>query len=80
VKPTRIYVVIDSRSPTRWLVRAINPHAALRRVVRERFLSRVASQDELIRLAKQGVEVIDTGDDEATMDEDLFEAAEPVLP
>jgi hypothetical protein len=59
-KPTRIYVVADLKGPARFLVRAINPHVALRRVVHDRFVSRVASQDELIRLTAKGVGVIDT--------------------
>jgi hypothetical protein len=80
IKPTRIYVVIDTNSTSRWLVRAINPHVAQRRVMRERFITRVASQDELIRLSKQGIEVIDGTADAGASAEDLFEEPEPALP
>ena len=76
MKPTRIYVVIDTKSPARFLVRAINPHVALRRVVRERFVSRVASQDELIRLTAKGVGVIDTLTDDAAAEPDFFTSEE----
>jgi hypothetical protein len=81
-KPTRIYVVIDTKSPTRWLVRAINPHVAKARIVRERFVARVASQDELIRLTAKGVGVIDTSTDDI-VEPDFFPSEieeEPSLP
>lgn len=83
MKPTRIYIVIDTKTPNRWLVRAINPHVAKAHVVRERFLSRVASQDELIRLTAKGVNVIDTAAEDI-VEPDFFPDAEvdeePSLP
>jgi len=72
-KPQRIYVIIDKYQPARWLVRAINPHVALRRVVTGRYVSRVASQEELVRLTSQGVEVLQGGGKVAEPEEDLFD-------
>lgn len=73
-KPTRIYVVIDTKTPQRYLVRAINPWVATRRVIARRFVTRVASQDELIRLTAAGVGVIEAGQDSAeeVTEDDLF--------
>ena len=72
-KSTRIYVVADTKGPTRYLVRAINPTSALRRVTHQRFVARVASQDELLRLAHAGVEVIEApGTAGQEEEEDLF--------
>ena len=82
-KPARIYIVIDTKTPNRWLVRAITPHVAKARIVRERFVARVASQDELIRLTAKGVGVIESGADEDLAEPDFFMSEveeEPSLP
>lgn len=65
---TRIYLVQDTESKTKALVRASNQAQAIRHVARNRLAVAVASQDDLVELLAGGVKVEDAG----------AETAEPV--
>ncbi len=54
---TRIYVVQDTETDEKALVRAANQAQALRHVVKNRFAVGVASQDELVTLLEGGTTV-----------------------
>ena len=54
-------------------MRAISPHASLRRALAQRFVARVASQDELVRLTAAGVTVQNATQDPDPDFDDLFE-------
>jgi len=54
---TRIYVVQDTETSEKALVRAANQAQALRHVVKNRFAVAMASQDELVSLLESGTTV-----------------------
>lgn len=54
---TRIYVVQDTETNEKALVRAANQSQALRHIVKHRFAVAVASQDELVKLLEHGTSV-----------------------
>jgi hypothetical protein len=58
---TRIYVI--SGDSTDRLVRAATSAQAIRHVVRNRFVSRLADQEEIVKLMGSGIRVEDAGDD-----------------
>lgn len=53
----RIYVVQDTETDEKALVRAANQSQALRHVVKHRFVVAVASQEELVKLLEDGTTV-----------------------
>lgn len=54
---TRIYVVQDTETDEKALVRAANQAQALRHVVKNRFAVGLASQDTLVELLESGATV-----------------------
>lgn len=56
---TRIYVVHDADLDQASLVRAISASQAITHVTKPRFSASVASQDQLVKLLGEGVEVKD---------------------
>lgn len=62
----RIYIVAEGETgDTRRLVRAANPSQAVSHVVKSIFKATVATQDELVELAGNGVKVEDAGEEVA---------------
>lgn len=57
---TRIYHVVDTaEGGSQHLVRAANPAAAIRHVVRDRYRASVAGQETIIELLGSGQKVLD---------------------
>lgn len=61
---SRIYLVQDTSTEAKTLVRAHNQAQAVRHVARNRLSVTVASQDDLVTLVAGGVKVEDAGADE----------------
>ena len=53
--PSRIYIIIDKTDGKAFYCRATNPSQAVSRVTRERFYVRVASQDDLVGVAREAI-------------------------
>ena len=66
---TRIYTVSDKQTGDARLVRATHPTHALMHVARVAYAVRVASQDDLIQMIPQGVEVEDAKSEPQAMPE-----------
>jgi hypothetical protein len=90
--PTRIYLVTDAADGGCYLIRAISPAQAIKRVTTGRYEAVVASQDDLLEMINLGAKVIDatqveappvdSNDGQASLLEDSVDndvvAAEPV--
>lgn len=61
---SRIYLVQDTDTTTKALVRASNQAQAIRHVARNRLSVTVASQDDLVEQLAAGVKVEDAGADD----------------
>lgn len=67
---TRIYLVVDTEPEGRQeLVRAANPAAAIRHVVRSRYKAAVAAQETLVELLSAGQTVLDATSAQAELPE-----------
>lgn len=61
---TRIYLVTDTESGKKRLVRASNQPQAVRHAARNKFTVEVAGQDDLVSLVATGCPVEEAGSDE----------------
>jgi hypothetical protein len=63
--PSRVYLVANRDGTDPRLIRAPYRHMAERHVAAQRFVSRIATKDDLVKLITAGVRVEDAGPAEA---------------